>query len=43
MEEIIKNIKSDQKPLNALKEAFNTFTEGKFEDDISLIEIKFVE
>ncbi len=42
MEEIIKNIKPDQKPLSVLKEAFNAFTEGKFEDDISLIEIKAI-
>ncbi len=42
MEQILKNIKPDQKPLETLKESFNAFTEGKFEDDISLIGIKFI-
>ncbi len=40
LEEIIENAKPEQKTLIVLKEAFNSFTEGKFEDDISLIGIK---
>lgn len=43
LEETIKYINPDQKPLDVLKEAFNKFTDGKFEDDISIISIKSLE
>jgi len=43
LEETVKNSKPDQKSLIILKEVFNNFTEGKFEDDISIISIKSIE
>ncbi len=38
--EILKNINSEDDPMDILKREFETFTDNKFEDDISLIVIK---
>lgn len=38
--EIIKNIQPQQNPLEVIKEKFDQFTEGEYDDDISIILIK---
>ncbi len=42
LDEVIKDIRAEDDPISVLKEAFGAYTENRFEDDISLIEIKAV-
>ena len=42
MSEVIKNISVLDNPMEKLKEEFQIFTEGNYEDDISLISIKAI-
>ncbi len=38
--QVVASISADDNPLEKIKDEFFKFTEGKFEDDISLITIK---
>ena len=40
LDEVLKNISSDDNPLETIKKEFINYTGSKFEDDISLITIK---